>query len=494
MTDPVPKILLVDDEPRNLRILEGILAPLRYDLRRAGSGREALEQVAADPPDLVLLDVMMPGLSGFDVCSRLKAQPLTRFIPIVLVTALTDRESKITGIEAGADDFINKPVDAHELRVRAQSLLRVKRLHDELQQKTVELEESNQALQQANGEIAEAREAAEAANQAKSEFLAKMSHELRTPMNAIMGFTGMVLRKAGDLLPEQHRDNLTKVIHSADRLLELINGLLDLSKIEAGRMDVNAERFDVGKLMADCCAEVTPLVKPGVTLAYRVPDDTGDAHTDQGRLRQIIINLLSNALKYTEKGEVAVRVAKEGEEEASLKIAVADTGAGIPATALDTIFEEFQQVKGSDPQRRGTGLGLPIAKGFAELLGGSVSVASEEGRGTTFAVQIPLVYREGHRQEETGPGRRDIPQAEDEPGVKASSEEIPITFPPSAELTSLFELAQKGDVVGVREQIDRIEGLDARYLSFVARARGLARDFAMERICDFVKPHLEGMS
>ena len=490
MIDPVPKILLVDDEPRNLRILEGILAPLRYDLRRAGSGQEALEQIAADPPDLVLLDVMMPGLSGFDVCSRLKSQPLTRFIPVVLVTALTDRESKITGIEAGADDFINKPVDAHELRVRAQSLLRVKRLHDELQQKTVELEESNQALQQANGEIAEAREAADAANQAKSEFLTSMSHELRTPMNAIMGFTEMVLRKAGDLLPERHRDNLTKVIHSADRLLELINGLLDLSKIEAGRMDVKAERFDVEKLIEDCCAEVIPLVKPGVKLDYRVPDDTGEAHTDQGRLRQIIINLLSNALKYTEKGKVAVRVAKEGEEEASLRIAVVDTGVGIPAAALDTIFEEFQQVKGSDPQRKGTGLGLPITKGFAELLGGSVSVESEVGRGSTFTVQIPMVYREGHRLEETDSGLRDVLQAEEEPGVKATSEEVSLTFPPSAELASLFERAQKGEIVGVREQIERIEKLDARYRPFVARVRGLAGNFAMEQICDFVKPHL----
>ncbi len=230
----------------------------------------------------------------------------------------------------------------------------------------------------------------------KSSFLASMSHELRTPMNAIIGFTRMVLRRRSENLTERQKDNLTKVTHSADHLLNLINDILDLSKIEAGRMDVNAEHFDVKGLIASCCATVTPLVKPDVSLKQEVPDDVGEAHTDQGRLRQIIINLLSNSLKFTEKGEVAVRVLKDGQvgDETSLVISVSDTGTGIPADALESIFEEFQQVKGSDPQHKGTGLGLPITKGFAELLGGSISVQSEVGKGSTFTVRVPVVYNE----------------------------------------------------------------------------------------------------
>ncbi len=225
----------------------------------------------------------------------------------------------------------------------------------------------------------------------KSRFLASMSHELRTPMNAIIGFARLIQRRAGSLLPERHQENLTKIQHSADHLLDLINGIMDLAKIEAGRMDVNVERFDVKNLIAACCAEVEPLVKPGVKLNYNVPDDLGEANTDRGRIRQIVINLLSNAVKFTESGEVAVRAIGENE---SVVIAVSDTGTGIPADALDSIFEEFQQVKGSDPQHKGTGLGLPITKGFAELLDGSISVQSEMGKGSTFTVRVPVIYQE----------------------------------------------------------------------------------------------------
>ena len=203
----------------------------------------------------------------------------------------------------------------------------------------------------------------------------------------------MVLRRAGDVLPERQRDNLNRVLESGDHLLNLINGILDLSKIEAGRMDVNLERFDVKKLIAGCGEELSPLIaeKPEVKLNDEVPDTIGEAHTDQGRLRQIVRNLLSNALKFTEKGEVAVRASREGEQ---LFVEVSDTGTGIPAEALETISEEFQQVKGSDPQHKGTGLELPICKGFAELLGGSIRVESEVGKGSTFTIRIPMVYKE----------------------------------------------------------------------------------------------------
>ena len=215
-----------------------------------------------------------------------------------------------------------------------------------------------------------------------------MSHELRTPMNAIIGFTRLVLRRE-KALSERNKENLEKVQVSADHLLALINDILDLSKIEAGRMDVDVKPFDVKALIAGCCAEVEPLVKPGVVLKHDVSGNIGEANTDQARIRQIVINLLSNAVKFTEHGGVTVGAIRE---DGSVMISVSDTGSGIPADALDTIFEEFQQVKGSDPQHKGTGLGLPITKGFAELLGGSISVQSEVGKGSTFTVRVPLVY------------------------------------------------------------------------------------------------------
>ena len=156
-----------------------------------------------------------------------------------------------------------------------------------LQEKTDALENSNRELNDANVQI-------QGQTERKSRFLASMSHELRTPMNAIIGFTNMVLRRAGDVLPERQKGNLEKVVIAANRLLELINGLLDLSKIEAGRMDVNIEKFEVKTLIDACCAEVDPLVKPGVALVRDVGEDVGEAETDRGRLHQVVMNLLSN--------------------------------------------------------------------------------------------------------------------------------------------------------------------------------------------------------
>jgi len=247
------------------------------------------------------------------------------------------------------------------------------------------LEAQNRALAAANQQI-------QAATARKSAFLASMSHELRTPMNAIIGFTNLVLRRSGDVLPERQQDNLSKVLQSAYHLLNLINDILDLSKIEAGRMEVKPGKFEVQKLLMTCCETVSSLVKPGVQLLREISDEVGEANTDEARLRQIVINLLSNALKFTEAGEVRLRAIKEG---AYLVVAVSDTGIGIPAAALDSIFEEFWQVKGADKQQQGTGLGLPITKGWTELLGGTIEVESEVGQGSTFTVRIPVAYKEG---------------------------------------------------------------------------------------------------
>jgi len=176
----------------------------------------------------------------------------------------------------------------------------------------------------------------------KSAFLASMSHELRTPMNAITGFTRMVLRREGDRLSERQQGNLGKVTQSADHLLDLINDILDLSKIEAGRMDVDARPFDVKDLISGCCAEVEPLVKPGVKLGYDIADEIGEANTDQARVRQIVVNLLGNAVKFTEQGEVKVEARRqEGGEQ--LVITVSDTGTGIPADALETVLRNFSR-------------------------------------------------------------------------------------------------------------------------------------------------------
>ena len=225
-----------------------------------------------------------------------------------------------------------------------------------------------------------AKEQAEQASRTKSEFLANMSHELRTPMNAIIGFTRLVMRRGKDALPEKQYANLEKILASAHHLLGLINDVLDLSKVEAGRMEVKAVEFALEPLIDQCLRTVEPMVRSGrVQLLKEIEPGLPTLFSDQDKLRQILFNLLSNAAKFTEAGAITVAARRRGDE---LVIAVADTGIGIPADQLELVFEEFRQVDSSSTrQYGGTGLGLSISRRLAQLLGGDITLASTPGVG-----------------------------------------------------------------------------------------------------------------
>ncbi|HEX5809932.1 MAG TPA: GAF domain-containing protein [Anaerolineales bacterium] len=240
-------------------------------------------------------------------------------------------------------------------------------------------------------EAQHARAAAEQANKAKSTFLANMSHELRTPLNAIIGFTRIVRKKSDGLIPEKQLDNLDKVLASSEHLLGLINTVLDIAKIEAGRMDVIASNFSIGAL-ADQCANLTnPLLKPQVTLEKQVDPGLGIIYSDQDKIKQIVLNLLSNAAKFTHEGGIRLIIEKCDED--LLRISVADSGIGISEEALARIFDEFQQADASTTrQYGGTGLGLAISRNLARLLGGDLNATSEPGKGSTFSLTIPSQY------------------------------------------------------------------------------------------------------
>jgi PAS domain S-box-containing protein len=277
----------------------------------------------------------------------------------------------------------------------------LQRAHDQLEvrieERTTALRETNQRLQQeiaereqAQAALLQAKDGAEAATRAKSEFLANMSHELRTPMNAIIGFTRLVMRRCKDILPSTQYENLSKILISAERLLALINDILDLAKVEAGRIEIHPVTFALEPLIHDCLHTIEPMLRAEVEVLEDLSPDLPPLTADRDRLRQILTNLLGNAVKFTEKGSIKVTARRRGDE---IVIAVADTGIGIPALALDRIFEEFHQVHGGTTrQYGGTGLGLSISRHFARLLGGDITVESAAELGSTFNVSIPIRY------------------------------------------------------------------------------------------------------
>jgi signal transduction histidine kinase len=238
-------------------------------------------------------------------------------------------------------------------------------------------------------EIEEKGRQLEVANRHKSAFLASMSHELRTPLNAIIGFTRLVVRKTEGQIPELQKENLKKSLVSSEHLLNLINGLLDLSKIEAGRMEVFVERFKLDEVIRDAVSTVEPMLKERrVQLRTDIGLDISALNTDREKLKQILLNLLSNAAKFTEQGEIKISACQEN---GSLKLVVSDTGIGMKQEALAQIFEEFRQADMSSTRRYGgTGLGLTIVKKFVNLLGGDIEVESEVGKGSKFMITLPV--------------------------------------------------------------------------------------------------------
>ncbi len=264
-------------------------------------------------------------------------------------------------------------------------------LYDKVTKHAEELEGS---VAERTRELQETNRRLETASRHKSEFLANMSHELRTPLNAIIGFTRLVMRRSKEVLPAKQYENLEKINLSADQLLLLINDVLDLSKVEAGKMDVRPVSFDLESLIDVCLRTVEPMVRAEqIHFAKDFEPDLPRLVTDQDKLKQILMNLLSNAIKFTEAGTITVSARRHGDR---ISVAVIDPGIGIPEEALELIFEEFRQVDSSSTRRHGgTGLGLSISRHFARLLGGDITAQSRLGRGSTFTLAIPISYELG---------------------------------------------------------------------------------------------------
>ena len=421
------RILAVDDSATYLADLAAVLREEGYDVVSARSGDEALELLAAQSMDCILLDLLMPGLSGRETCRRIKAVPSVRDIPLIIVTAVEDRTVLFDALEAGADDYIQKSAEFGVLKARVRAQLRRKQFEDDnrrirLDQYQAELEaaEARAARVLANSRaelllmVEQKNRALASANQAKTEFLTTMSHELRTPLIAILGFSELLVSgKAGELAPQQ-REYVGYMSDSGTHLLALINDLLDISKIEAGKVELDLESVDLDDLLINALEIVRErALARGVRLEVNGSGRSESLPADRRRLKQIVYNLLSNAVKFTaDGGKVSLRASlvdrhqastglpgfetgvrtplPQNESQGFAEISVSDTGIGISAEDMARLFTPFTQIKSNLTRTsEGTGLGLAIVSRLVGLHGGAVAVTSAPGTGSCFSVWLP---------------------------------------------------------------------------------------------------------
>ena len=369
ISDRPARVLIVDDEPRNRQLLEVMLASEGYLLLTATTGEDALAMVARQPPDLILLDVMMPGMDGYEVTTEIKGNPVTKNIPVILVTALDDRNARMLGLNAGAEDFLTKPVDRAELFVRVRNLLRLK----------AAIEEARAASMMA-----------EHANNAKTLFLRSMSHELRTPLNAISGFTEILeLGVHGAVNPKQAED-LGRIKRAAAYLLRLINDILSVARLEGAR-PLHVISIAVNPVLAEVeglCANQAKA--KGIALTVTPSEREILVAADAERFQQILLNLITNAIKFTPK-DGSIRVTCEGDGSIA-RVRVKDSGIGVRLQDIDRVFEPFVQIDRhlTTATQQGVGLGLAISRDLARAMHGDLTLVSTEGEGSTFTLTLPI--------------------------------------------------------------------------------------------------------
>jgi signal transduction histidine kinase/HPt (histidine-containing phosphotransfer) domain-containing protein len=398
----LPRVLIAENNAELASYIQGLLNEMCMT-KLAGDGEQALSLVNEWHPDLILAAVMLPKRDGLSLCREVKSRSETSFIPVVLLTPLTQREAMLQGWEAGADEYLFKPFHPAELVTRVRSLLRsvqqrkraqeqIERLNEALEKRVIELANANRELKSLASKLEQARDQALEASRFKSVFLANMSHEIRTPINGVISMSDMMMRTR---LNAEQVEIANIIQDSAKSLLDIINDILDFSKIEAGKLELEIVDFELlhvvegtAELVADQARQ-----KKLSLMTYVSPDVPTSLRGDPGRLRQILLNLLSNAIKFTESGEVVVEATLDvmDDKRCRVKFSVRDTGIGMPQEAVYRLFQPFTQADGSITRRYGgTGLGLSIAKLLVELLGGRIGVRSTEGRGSTFWFSVPL--------------------------------------------------------------------------------------------------------
>ncbi len=373
-------VLVVDDNLQNREVAEGHLVGAGYRVIQAEGGAEALSLMTARRPDLVLLDVLMPGMDGYETCRRIRALPEGNDTPVLFLTALGDLETHRAAMESGADDFLTKPLNRTELLIRVRSLLRIKQLSDELRR---------------NYEVIRSqRDALLAAQRQKDELTALIVHDLKNPLSSILSNTQFVLGRGipvGDV-----RDSLDDVVRASQSMVRLVMNLLDISRSEDGALVPHVSEFDLPALLAEVCSEMDRRIEDkDQRLSLTLHPGVGVMRGDRDLLRRTLENLIDNAYKYGPRAatvwlEVAPSTMDDGAEPA-VEIRVRDEGDGIPEAYRQIVFEKYgRAATGAREGRTSHGLGLVFCRRAVGVHGGAIWIEGEDGRGACFCLRLPI--------------------------------------------------------------------------------------------------------
>lgn len=366
---PKSTILVVDDIPDNLELMSSLLKD-DYLVKIANSGAKALRIATSEfPPDLILLDIMMPIMDGYEVCQKLKLDPKTINIPVIFLTAKAEVEDEKKGLDLGAVDYIAKPISPPIMLARVKN--------------QINLQENNKALKKAVA-------VAEKANCAKSEFLSSMTHELRSPLNAIIGFAQLMEAEAPQPTQSQ-KESIIQILKAGWHLLKLINEILELAKFEHRQISLSEEIVSISDVLSECRPIIEQLaLQRKINLVFPIISHPLYACADRTRLKQILINLLSNAIKYNSTlGTVTVKCSELAT--GRIRVSISDTGLGLSPDKLAQLFQPFNRLGQESGSEEGTGIGLVISKRLVELMGGKIDVESTVGKGSEFWFELNSV-------------------------------------------------------------------------------------------------------
>lgn len=372
-------ILIVDDSEENVWLLSHVLKREGYNILDASNGEEALEIVAVTKPDILLLDIVMPDMDGFEVCEKLKAKESTQDIPIIFLSALSETDSKVKGFKVGGVDYITKPFQREEVLARIDLHVRLKQLQNKLEEKIDELQEREQRLN--------------VLNKRKDELMRILSHDIRNPVTGIIG-VAQLLSQSSDSIPADEQQNMYNSIEESGRKIQqLVVDLLNKDKAKQNISDLSTEKVNLKYLIKDVIELHQPsaLIK-NISFNFNISQSV-EMKLDRQKMDQVLGNLVSNALKFTPEGGTISINLHERTAEDEVDILVSDTGVGIPQKEIEKLLgtNGKKTVRSGTRGEKGSGIGLDIIKQFTELHGGKVLIESNEGDGTTFIIRLPKI-------------------------------------------------------------------------------------------------------